>query len=1209
MTQIQNRSINQFLQGKSNHSHYNSSLKTTSIVEPYFNKNLFNKASTKISPHFETVHEEYIYNDNKIKTILNQNLRSSNKNYYRINSHNHCEYIANNSSKNYDKNTVNRLDKKSSEIRKNNSPENDQGYYNKTEDNNAMKRAMSNTYKRNNEDTPINQHNQINFYSNRKEDKKRIEIIPSSPSQPILINDNDINNNVIKKKYMQKTFNSRRKKSPIDTKLEDILLNNSINNIHSDNEKRNKQIKNYKSTNIIKNKNSYIDRSKPIYETTISDNDLDVKDIKDIKDIRVKDNYKYHSITVRKNSNINKDEIRTDFQKNYSINSNRIDLSNILNDNLLHQRKNTSPKMISKINRNVTSIDNRKNEITEFNNNYQNYTLFESKNIKQKTLPDLTNKNNNINTFVDSKMVLLKKLHLNTNNYKSTDLNEKDNTNTNTNTNSISHDHESMNLNIDSKKNDTISSFKLDEQDKNIFYGYDSDIVEKRKKRKIDNDKNNNKIKTDYIRPEKKITYIYEGRSKNKQKSLTEINKDLNIFDDKEKEKEKEKENNVDIDNNIKANIKKNIGNTLKKIIKNNPKSKRKNINMSDHDTTSDKEQKIDTKLNNYKREARHNSRAKDKNDKKIKKSYSNFILENNVFTISKQVTNTEDDTNNNIMEICKVNDISYQGNKNNTEEDINKSPNKLNNNIIIIINNADKNKFKKVIKTPKNIKVKNNILDNNNDNNNIKTSSQNINNEEKENNTKNISNNEINNQNNSNNISNNSNNNNIKKNNNNRNNSTNNTKDKKNIKKNNKNKTNISKNNTNKKNIKKNNNNINNNINLDNNLNVDNNINYNSVKNKNENNNINIINNNDINKDINNKSINNNIKEVNIKLNINNKKKNNDKKEEKQKAKAKTNKINNNDNKSSKQKKADKNIKNTNNITNNNEETDRSEPINSNLNLLTKANSINESENNPQDEIIKIETKKEKDSFSHDSNNNDNNINNLDNEKINKENKIVKNNAFNLDLSKKKEGKKKNSKSETSLINRYNNFLSKKERDDSASKNINSSQEKKPDYNNNDYTTEEIQEIKPVIQHNIQRKRPVYTLPPSKKRSISQGKPFNLIHKYYDENFILEDDEEEGFKKYIKYNGDSRSESEENSRNSLCNSNKKSYKKYDDYEEEKNNNDFEEEKNNDHNDHYYDNYNNNENVDINQIKREKEKNAFQRITEEFYNDEEEEPF
>ena len=160
-------------------------------------------------------------------------------------------------------------------------------------------------------------------------------------------------------------------------------------------------------------------------------------------------------------------------------------------------------------------------------------------------------------------------------------------------------------------------------------------------------------------------------------------------------------------------------------------------------------------------------------------------------------------------------------------------------------------------------------------------------------------------------------------------------------------------------------------------------------------------------------------------------------------------------------------------------------------------------------------------------------------------------------------------------------------------SKSINSSQEKKPDYNNNDYAVEEIQEIKPVIQHNIERKRPVFTLPVSKKRCTSQGKPFNLIHKYYDENFILEDDEEEEFKKYIKYNGDSRSNSKENSLNSkssLCNSNKKSLKKIDDIEDNINSND--ENINN----------NNNSNNNSNNKKREKERSSFREISKEFYN-------
>ena len=49
----------------------------------------------------------------------------------------------------------------------------------------------------------------------------------------------------------------------------------------------------------------------------------------------------------------------------------------------------------------------------------------------------------------------------------------------------------------------------------------------------------------------------------------------------------------------------------------------------------------------------------------------------------------------------------------------------------------------------------------------------------------------------------------------------------------------------------------------------------------------------------------------------------------------------------------------------------------------------------------------------------------------------------------------------------------------------------------------------KPTLQYKIERKRPVYAVPPHKKRSVSQGKPFTLINKYYDENYILEDDEE----------------------------------------------------------------------------------------------------
>ena len=50
----------------------------------------------------------------------------------------------------------------------------------------------------------------------------------------------------------------------------------------------------------------------------------------------------------------------------------------------------------------------------------------------------------------------------------------------------------------------------------------------------------------------------------------------------------------------------------------------------------------------------------------------------------------------------------------------------------------------------------------------------------------------------------------------------------------------------------------------------------------------------------------------------------------------------------------------------------------------------------------------------------------------------------------------------------------------------------------------------KKVLKKKIKHKRPVFKIPPSKKVSLSQGKNLNFIHKYYDENFILEEDNEE---------------------------------------------------------------------------------------------------
>ena len=57
--------------------------------------------------------------------------------------------------------------------------------------------------------------------------------------------------------------------------------------------------------------------------------------------------------------------------------------------------------------------------------------------------------------------------------------------------------------------------------------------------------------------------------------------------------------------------------------------------------------------------------------------------------------------------------------------------------------------------------------------------------------------------------------------------------------------------------------------------------------------------------------------------------------------------------------------------------------------------------------------------------------------------------------------------------------------------------------YNNNN---NEFMNRARIVHNKIKRKRPVSC----KKASISQGKSLNFIHKYYDENFILEEDDEE---------------------------------------------------------------------------------------------------
>ena len=175
-------------------------------------------------------------------------------------------------------------------------------------------------------------------------------------------------------------------------------------------------------------------------------------------------------------------------------------------------------------------------------------------------------------------------------------------------------------------------------------------------------------------------------------------------------------------------------------------------------------------------------------------------------------------------------------------------------------------------------------------------------------------------------------------------------------------------------------------------------------------------------------------------------------------------------------------------------------------------------------------------------------------NKNININNNIINNNNFNINenknyinnITEQIEKQDYNSNNKNKNLNNicvpqniiHLNINSDKEKVKEPESNI----QKTPRYNNTDNNNNNIEKIKPVIQHKIERKRPVYSLPPSQKRSVSQGKPFTLINKYYDENFILEDDDEEN----IKINDDSFGDSEvktninilnnQTDKNKLCN-------------------------------------------------------------------------
>jgi len=1193
MAQNQNATINQFLQGKStsNGNYIYNSVRNTSHNESHFDRKILNQTTTqRITPFLEIKGDYLISNNNKLKLSYKDNI-----NNHSAISRAKNEYSINNNSDNFSNSTWSKKETSYyTHFKTETSPDKIQYFYYKTEDN-CIRRARSGYYS--NLQDPIYRKGQKTYNRKNNYEKKLVNILQSSPSQPLFYK-NTINLEEKKKKiynyssinnfYNTKTFNNisrKNKLQPLSYKrsFDEKTLSKSINNIYFDKIKdKNKKIKNFKNNNI--NRSSTLNNNiMHIFVNDIDENDSNIKE-----------NYKYHSITVKTKINKeDKEEINSDYKRYYNINSSKIKMKK-LNENIM----NSSTKIIS-----PKKLNNYRNYFSSgkrIDSKYilkkaQNHTILESINLSKKKENDYSDEKNTTNKKIEENKSLRGSVGKSIREIKN------------------------INIGSERRNNDKISnsSYKLESKDINL-----SKIINDYDSGNSNTNRYVNRTHDKKASVNNGINYIYEGRNR-KQKSLIEVTKDLKDLLDGQINDSTEIINNNTVSNSINGlsnkiksinrnrNIMKSSGNNQKRTIK----KIAKNISIYSNETYNNNYTRNEIKQMNhtYLKTEEGNKNCSSHRKKEIS---NDFVIKksNSINIVSEKEKEKDKDKGKKIKninisnEICKVNNLVFYGKQANKENNKISQNNTNNRNIIIIINNSDKNKTKINSKNLQN----NNIINSNNEvinnNNNSTNNNNNNNNSNTNNNINNDNSNNINNINNSNNnIENNINLNSkvIKK-------------------KSSSNEININSNNNIKNGSIKNNKNINSKHNITfRNKNNTNNIKVKKIKeikkmntenikvkndifkNINNQNQIKKVNKNIINNNVNNNAnanaekeneIQNRIKEIKIELNVNKEKNNKENKgkediisnnpedpKEPKETKELKEKIN------SDKIKEEKPISNTeiSNIedikkyfiteNNNNDINDKSINININPKVIESIK-----EDNKNDTIININNTDTNINISINSNspskeaNNPNTTNKTETqnalktpENSNKMESPVKQkdsatnndiindfkNNHNLDISK----SKTNSKLEANLFNNYNNFLSKKDFDDQSS---NSSQDdKKPDFNNNDFVGEEIEEIKPVIQHNIERKRPVFTIPASKKRAVSQGKPFNLIHKYYDENFILEDDAEGKFKKYIKIDGESRNNSEDNSissynsrNSSVHNSNKKQINSDSDKDSDKDN-------------------------------------------------------
>jgi hypothetical protein len=254
---------------------------------------------------------------------LKLSLKESVNNYQRSLNNNRVKnnHIIHNSSNSFSNSTSSKKEQRyNSQIRTEISPDKENQLFNETE-NNIIRRARSGYYSNLQEDPSVKNDDKKNEGNNNH--KRRIlNILQSSPSQP-LFNDGKFNlrenkktsnsndKNIFNKKigekvYIEKDYNDHNHNSyPLfyNRSLDNKNMSRSINDINNDElDNKNKSIKNYKS-NTIKRDNTLDGKIKHILVNDLSENNSDIKE-----------NYKYHSITVKK-TKINKEELRIDLKK------------------------------------------------------------------------------------------------------------------------------------------------------------------------------------------------------------------------------------------------------------------------------------------------------------------------------------------------------------------------------------------------------------------------------------------------------------------------------------------------------------------------------------------------------------------------------------------------------------------------------------------------------------------------------------------------------------------------------------------------------------------------------------------------------------------------------------------------------------------------------------------------------------------------------